>query len=93
MEKKSGGRFFAAPILKIMAIITATSRIKDERDISEQFDMSEFNDCIKHGCKPRIISFRAGKSMYTAARCPLDETDECTVFEGSRYKWNKFNPL
>ena len=76
-----------------MAIITATSKIKSEVNITDETDMSLYHPCKNHGCKPVIFRVKWGRNVDTIARCPEDKTDEEAVFDGSVYKWNKFNPL
>jgi len=78
---------------KFMSVFAVTSKIRNEKDITDQIDVSDFNDCKVHRCKPKIFSFRASRSKYTVAKCPMDSSDRCTVFEGERYKWNKLNPF
>lgn len=76
-----------------MSVITVTSRIKTETDVSHEYDMSWFNNCVRHGCKPVVSEFTWGSRNNKDRRtlCPMDKNFECAVY-GLKEKWNKFNP-
>ena len=77
-----------------MSVLTVTAKIKVEKDVSDEVDLAKYNVCKTHHCQPVISRICWGKNnSELVARCPQDETDVETCFEGSSWKWNKFNPV
>lgn len=76
-----------------MSVITITSRITKEEDVTEQYAVCK---CKRHALKPNIVKVYTGKKhtfQGVVARCP--GSDDCTVFqytaEDAAKYWNQIN--
>jgi hypothetical protein len=77
-----------------MGIYTIKLKTHGRQDISNQF--YNLNDCIIHGCKPKIFKIVSGRRKHVdfVAVC---EEDTCAKISESAHQtvdaWNKWNPL
>lgn len=74
-----------------MATFTTTSRIKSRADVTAEFDLSKFNDCVNCCQKPRVERIFWGK-RNSEVRTVCKDSEGCSVFGELPHKWNKFNP-
>ena len=76
-----------------MSITTFTMKTHAVTNITAGHDV---NNCIKHGCKPKLLHIVAGKRRedFYVAECKDDACSRMSIVDGADIAsiWNKWNP-